>query len=162
MSNAFTVDSVNLKYYNMINDKAVKDFVMESFNLHPSQEVFDEKLKDANGVAEWLIFLLKDDKILSEGANAYFVDLLIAAALIHNLDYSYNEEDWTKIFNPRKLTTEIALEKGLVGNTMDAIYQAVEGQLGKDNPNKLLHPNPNSPTAHFALACSIYYKKIKK
>lgn len=158
----YTVNQDETKYLDMIKNQDIKDFVVKSLNLYESEEVFKEKLQDANGVAEWLVFLLKDDKILSEGANAYFVELLMAAALIHNIDYSYGEEDWTKIFNPRKRTEKFATEFNLMGNTIDAIYQAVEGQLGKNNPNKLLHPNPNSPTAHFALACSIYYNKIKK
>lgn len=157
----YIVKEQDSKYLNMITDPLLKEFIAKSLNNH-KEEDFKDKLKDSNGVAEWLIFLLKDDKILSEGANAYFVELLITAAFIHNIDYSYGEEDWTKIFNPRKATEKIAQDLGLIGNTIDAIYQAVEGQLGKDNPNKLLHPNPNSPTAHFALACSIYYKKIKK
>lgn len=160
--NNFVINSEDTKYIDRISDQSIKEFIFKSLQSYDNEEEFREKLKDSNGVAEWLLFLLEDDKILSAGANAYFVELLIAAAFIHNMDYSYGEEDWTKIFNPRKRTQEFANEFGLIGNTIDAIYQAVEGQLGKDNPNKLLHPNPNSPTAHFALACSIYYKKIKK
>lgn len=161
MSN-FTINNEDIKYLNNLNDPSIKEFIIKSLQTYENKEELEQKLKDSNGVVEWLLFLLEDDKILSAGANAYFVELLIAAAYIHNIDYSYGEEDWTKIFNPRKKTQEFATEYGLIGNTIDAIYQAVEGQLGKDNPNKLLHPNPNSPTAHFALACSIYYKKIKK
>lgn len=155
---------LNLEYntdneiLNTIATKEVRDLVIDVLNNHSSEE----KFKDATGVADWLIFLLKDDKILSATANAFFIDFLLAAAMLHNVTYEYNKDKWTKMFDTRDLILELNEKYNMPENAIDAICQPIEQQLGKDMPNKLLSPNPNSPGAHFALACSIYYKKVKK
>lgn len=136
----------------------VRDFVEEVLSIHSNPE----KFKDAEGVADWLIFLLQDDKIISDNSQTFFVDFLIAAALLHNITYEYSKDKWTKMFDTRDLIVEVNKKYNIPENAIDAICQPIEQQLGKNMPNKLLTPNPNSPGAHFALACSIYYKKIKK
>lgn len=124
----------------------------------------EEKLIDAIGVTKWLLFLLNNDKMLNESMNSYFIDLLIASSLLHNLTYEYNSEDWTLMFKTRNIIEEVVKEQSfnIDENYLKSIYIPIESQLGKHMPNEQLIPNPNTPGAHVALACAIYYKKIKK
>lgn len=144
-------------YIELIKIPEVKDLVIDVINKYGTEE----KLNDANGVTDWLLFLLRDDKILSDTSHAYFVDLLLAASLLHNITYTYGDKKWTDIFDVRPMIEEMNSKYQMPDTYIDAICQPIETQLGKDMPNKLLVPNPSTPGAHFALACSIYYKKMK-
>lgn len=144
---------------NYINVKGFKELVILAINKAGTES----KLKDAVGTTEWLLFLLDNDKMLSETMNSYFIDLLIASTLLHNLVYEYNVSDWTLLFKTREIIEEVNKENDLkiAENYLKSIYIPIESQLGKHTPCDLLIPNPNSPGAHVALACAIYYKKTK-
>lgn len=140
----------------------LQDFVREVIDKeYKDQE--QTKLKDAIEVTKWLIFLLENDKILSEGTQTLATDLIITAALLHNVTYSYKKDPFYKLFMTRDLINDINSKREiqLPEQYIDAICQSIETQLGKDNECKLLTPNPNTPGNHVALACAIYYKAIK-
>lgn len=114
--------------------------------------------KDACNVTDWLEFLLTNDKLIAENSHALFIDVLMTAALVHNLTYRYGSDNLESLFKTRKILTEINEEAMVPETYLESVLQALEGQLGKDHPMVLLMPNPNTPGAHFSLACSIYYK----
>lgn len=151
------VSKENNTHIELIKIPEVKDLVIDVINKYGSEE----KLNDANGVTDYLLFLLRDDKILSESSHAYFVDLLLAASLLHNITYTYGEKKWTNMFDVRLMIDEMNSKYQMPDTYIDAICQPIETQLGKDMPNKLLVPNPSTPGAHFALACSLHYKYKK-
>lgn len=120
----------------------------------------EEKEVAAGEVTKWLLFLLKNDGLLTENSHQLFIDVLLVASIAHNLTYNYGEDDYTKLFKTRQLLEGLNKDLGyLVPQTyLESVCQAYEGQLGKDHPMVLLIPNPNSPQSHFSLACSLYYK----
>lgn len=115
--------------------------------------------QDAMNIADWLTFLLTNDKLIAENSHALFIDVLMTSALTHNLTYKYGGE-LADLFKTRTLLYKLNEEEqlGVPDTYLESVCQAIEGQLGKDHPMVLLMPNPNTPGAHFALACSIYYK----
>lgn len=144
------------KYINMIQNEEIKTITTKA--LIANESINDKKCKDAIEVTKWVLFLLKNDKLIADNNYALFVDVLISAGLLHNLNYEYGETDFYYIFKTRKILEKLNTEVGLPTTYLDSICQTVECQLGKDNTISLLIPNPNSPGAHFSLACSIYYK----
>lgn len=152
----------NKNFYDCLSHMKVpgfKELVIASLNEAGTKE----KLHDAIEVTKWLIFLLENDKLLSESMNSYFIDLLIASSLLHNLTYEYNKSDWTLLFKTRDIIEKVNKESELnvAENYLKSIYLPIESQLGKSMPIDQLVPNPNSPGHHVALACAIYYKKMK-
>lgn len=141
---------------NSIYDEDIKDFTKNALDKNGSKELE----KDACEVTKWLWFLLKEDKILNDNNYAVFIDILLAAAALHNISYKYGEEDYTKLFKARQMTKDTIVRDNLKlnQNYFDSIMQTIECQLGKNHPISLLIPSPNSPGSQFALACSLYYK----
>lgn len=141
-----------------ISIEPLRNFVLKVLNEASSEE----KIEHAIEVTKWLIFLLKNDKILSEGTQTLATDLIISSTLLHNISYEYGSKDISSLFKTRTILNEIneCQEIKMPEQYIDAISQSIETQLGKDNECKLLIPNPNTPGSHVALACAIYYKKI--
>jgi hypothetical protein len=140
----------------LIQDKSLYEYSKVLVDRYGSEE----NEVDAAEVTKWLLFLLKNDGLIAENSHQLFVDVLLVSAIAHNLTYKYGEEEFANLFKTRKLLGDLNEELGhIVQETyLESVYQAYEGQLGKDHPMVLLIPNPNTPGAHFALACSIYYK----
>lgn len=143
-------------YIDLIQDEQIKSLTEKALEKYSDEE----KKKDAIAVTKILIFILKEDKIYNDNNYSLFVDIVIAAALLHNITYKYGVDDYTNLFKTRQLLNKLNEdEKIYIGSTyMDSLVQPIEGQLGKNHPIALLIPNPNSPGSQFALACSLYYK----
>lgn len=139
-----------------IVDDKIKELVKETVLDYGTED----KAKDAKHVSAWLTFLLRNDKLIADNNYALFVDVLMAAAITHNITYKYGEFNIGDLFKIRLIMTKINKDKsiGVPETYLESILQAIEGQLGKDHPMVLLIPNPNTPGMHFALACAIYYK----
>lgn len=154
-----TIDNY-LYHLNKIEDPAIKQLVTTTLELYGSED----KAKDAIEVSDLVTFLLKNDKLIAENSYALFVDVLYAAALVHNLTFSYGVDKFHEMFKTRDMLEEINATEaiGVPETYLESICQTIEGQLGKDHPVVALIPNPNTPGMHFALACSIYYKLLKK
>jgi hypothetical protein len=144
------------EYIDLIQDKQIKELVTEMTKEYGNEELE----KDAVNVANLLIFILKEDKIYNDTNYVLFVDILIAAALLHNITYKYGKDDYTNLFKTRQLLNKLNEEKEIFvpSNYIDLIAQPIEGQLGKSHPIALLIPGPNTPGYQFSLACSLYYK----
>lgn len=156
------LEEQNKELYNCL--KVIKAENIQNLVIGCMNDADDSnKVEDAVKVTDWLIFLLKNDNILGEGVNSYFIDLLIASSLLHNLTYEYNVSDWTEMFKTREVVKRIneELELNIPENYLKSIFIPIESQLGKDMPNDQLIPNANTPGAHVALACAIHYKKMK-
>lgn len=154
-----TVDNY-LTHLEKIEDPAMNKLITTALELYGSED----KVKDATEVFDLVTFLLKNDKLIAENSYALFVDVLYAAALVHNLTFSYEANKFHKIFKTRSLLEEVNKREsiGVPETYLESICQTIEGQLGKDHPVVALIPNPNTPGMHFALACSLYYKLLKK
>jgi hypothetical protein len=145
-------------YVERIQDISIKELTSKAVEIYAT----DETAEDAVQVTEWMFFLLKNDKLIADNNYALFVDVLAAASLLHNIAYKYGESDFENLFKARKLLNELNEDIKVPQTYIESIFQAIEGQLGKDHPMVLLIPNPNTPGAHFSLACSIYYKTKSK
>ena len=135
-----------------IQDEKIKELTNKAFCQN------GEFQTDAVNVADWVDFVLTNDKLIAENSHALFVDVLKSAALLHNLTYSYGKDEFDEVFKTRKILFELNKSINIPETYLESICQTIEGQLGKDHPMVLLIPNPNTPGAHFSLACSIYYK----
>lgn len=141
-------------YVEKIQDTSIKELTSKGIEEYAT----DETATDAIQVTEWMLFLLKNDNLIADNNYALFVDVLVSAALLHNLTYKYATESFDKVFKTRRLLHDLNHLVKVPETYLESICQTLEGQLGKDHPMVLLIPNPNTPGAHFALACSIYYK----
>lgn len=107
-----------------------------------------EKTAFAEQLASNLEKILKRKKLLVPGIQQMFIEVLFAAAAVHNLFFV--ESDIPSLFELRQVVNE----QGLNCDTelIEAVLQTVESQLGEDSPVPMCKPNPNSPTETFALA----------
>lgn len=142
------------KYINLLSI-GLKDFVEQMLEKYSNEE----KIKDSLGVCEWVVFILKNEKLYSESYYSQVTEILIAASFLHNINFDRKTNKWQDIFDIRNILFEEVDYNIVSSNVVELIVQAIESQLGKDVPITNLYPVPNSPAAHFALACSIYYKK---
>lgn len=141
-----------------IRDKSIKFLAtrfLESVTLTAEQE------SDIIAITDWLDFLLETENMLNDNSNSVFVDILYCACLMHNAFYIYDEEDFTKLFLLRKWINEFEERYKIDERWIEAVCQAVEGQLGAKSPSALLIPMPGNPSKLFSTACSIWYKKVK-
>lgn len=140
-----------------IQDLDIYNLVTKYFNEH---EVEETKLNNAIKVYDLLKFILSEESFISYNNRSMYVDVLTAASLFHNLYYEYGEEDWCKLFNLRKMLFNFnrTLDRPVGESWIEAICQAVEGQLGNNSPTALMIPPTSSPSRHLAMACSLVYK----
>lgn len=124
----------------------LKEFVIDSLEAHGNIE----QLKKANKVADIITDLLVKKKLVNEHTHQSFVDVLISAAMLHNL--FYKENDWTTVFHARRDLMPIAKKHKINEQVLEALFSTIEGQLGEDMPVKNCIPNPGTPTELFAYA----------
>lgn len=107
-----------------------------------------EKMEVANKVAYNLEKILQRKGLLVPGVQQMFIEVLFAAAAVHNLFYT--EEDLTSLFKLRQVvySSDMEYEPELI----EAVLQTVEAQLGEESPVPMCKPSVNSPTETFALA----------
>lgn len=123
----------------------IKNFTIESLVRHgdgTSTEI-------AEKVAEVVYAQLEEKGLISEQANQSFVDVVISAALLHDL---FKTEEWIFIFDARRYLTEVAERVGLPESAQNAIFETIEAQLGDKTPIAKLRPQPGTPTELFAYA----------
>jgi hypothetical protein len=133
-------------FFDMITIDELRRFTMDALN----ESGTEEKLEEANRVADILMGMLKKKGFLGENSHQSFVDVLLTATLIHNL--FYDEEDWTTIYRARRVLEPVAKDMKINQQVTDAIFQTVEAQMGDDTPVPTSRPNPNTPTELFAWA----------
>lgn len=107
-----------------------------------------EKLVEANGIAYMLIEKLTYDKLLSEQTHQTFVDIMISAALLHNL--FYKEEDWRTLFDAKFYLDPIVEELKINYQIAETLFHTIQGQLGSRTPITDCIPKPGTPTEMFA------------
>jgi len=134
------------KYFDMIKIDELKDMVTDIINEYGSRD----KLTKANKVASVLINMLKYKKLVTDGVQQSYVDMLIASALMHNI--FYYEEDWITLFLARQAMLKYAIDHKIEPVAIDMIAQTIESQLGENTPIPLLKPTANSPGEVFATA----------
>lgn len=152
---AATYNEKLYKHIDMIAIPEVHSMVIDCLNKNSNENKIDE----ANKVCDLLMFMLEEKKLISEGAHQTFVDALIAATLLHNITYEYNDE-WLEIFKTRDIITEIANEHNIPESFTDMVIATIESQLGERMPIKGCRPNPNTPGELFAWAVAITKKYI--
>lgn len=132
-----------------INDLA--DLAIKVINEHGSLE----QLHTANKVADLVLFMLEEKKLIRPGVQQSFVDILLCSTLLYNIK-EVKADNWRDVFEIRDIIMEAAKEfpeipeQGLL-----TICETIEGQLGEDMPIKACRPNPNTPGELFALAVAI-------
>ena len=134
-------------YLGCLKSSAIKNFTLKSLQKYGDIEKFIE----ANAVAEYVDRKLAKNKININGtAEIQWIDLLLSATLLHNLFY---DGTLHSIFYAREKLTVLGVEEGLSVETLEPIFQAIEGQLGEDTPVPACRVNPNSPSGILAEAC---------
>jgi hypothetical protein len=139
------------QFLDLIKIRELHEFAIDCINMSGSEE----KLEEANKVADVLVSLLKKKKLLTYSSQQSFIDVLLTSVFLHNL--FYDKDDWRTLFDARKILEPIAKEKGITSQISDAIFQTVEAQLGDDSPLPLIKPPANSPTELFSY--SIWFAK---
>lgn len=107
-----------------------------------------DKMEMANKVAVNLEKILKRKRLLVPGVQQMFIEVLFAAAAVHNLFFV--EDDIPSLFKLRQVVKES--EETYEQELIEAVLQTVESQLGEDSPVPMCKPSVNSPTETFALA----------
>ena len=129
----------DLRYINMISENSIYQFVIESLSRYGNKT----KLLKANKVLDNFIAKLKKKKQIKEGEIfQIWIQVMIAAALLHNLFYNGTLHS---IFLAREKLTSIAKECMVPENGAGAIFVAIEAQLGDDMPIDGCRPVPGTP-----------------
>lgn len=132
------------KYLDMIIIEPLKDLTEKALESYSNKN----KIEEANKVAELVVAKLKKKKLLTQQTQQTFVDVLLSAALLHNL--FYDKEDWTSLFVARKMLEDLNHEYKVPFAMLDALCSTIEGQLGDDTPVPNCTPKPNTPTEMFS------------
>lgn len=135
----------------MIKIEQINSIVVQAINEYGSEE----KLEVANKVGEVVLQMFKKKHLLNENAQQSFVDIVLAAALLHNL--FYEEDDFTTLFKARKELASIMEKEEAPQQVQDALFQTIEAQLGDDTPVPTSRPISNSPTE--LLAWAVWFVK---
>ena len=146
--------NLELKHLDKVRDRNLQELVQTVVDTHGNIT----KVMDAEGVIEEILFLLTNDKIINGNMTPMFVDVLVSAAYLHNVVFDKDTDHWTEMLKTREVVEKYVERNRFDSITIDALYQAIEAQLGKHVPNAMLYPAPHSPQAHFALACALHYR----
>jgi hypothetical protein len=138
-------------YLDMIKPVALHKFVISSINNNGTEE----KLEEADKIADVLVQMLKKRLLITETNQQSIADILIAAAYIHNL--FYDPQDWTSLYQARKILAPIAKADDMPQNVIDMLFSAVEAQMGESTPVAGSRPMPNHPNE--LLASAIWFIK---
>lgn len=109
-----------------------------------------EKLKTANLVGDVVINTLKEKKLINDYAHQTFVDVMLAAALLHNV--YYDKSEWTTLFSARRAMDDIEEAKKAHQQSKEALCSTIEAQLGESTPVRECAPKPGTPTEMFSTA----------
>lgn len=120
----------------------------------------EEKIHNANQVADLVVFLLKERNLLTEGVQQSFVDLLLSSCMLYNI-VDVKEKNWNDVYHIRNIVMEKAEGGNIPLQALETICDTIEGQLGEKMPIKGSRPNPNTPGELFALAVAIINKYNK-
>lgn len=131
---------------NLIKDESIAKFVNEVFKRYPD----DKKQEEATKVVNELMRLLEWKRQIASNNIPVWVEVVIAAALIHNTFY---DGTLTGIFKARQELAALATECNVPVNGASLIFQAIESQLGLDMPVESCQPDFDSPKGLLALAC---------
>lgn len=140
-------DINNIRFIAPLKTAEIKNFVLESLRMYGS----DKKLSKAGKVATILLDMLAKRKQIIKGQELKpWVEIMVAAALLHNLFY---DGSVTSLFKAREKLQTVADFCKLPSNGSYAIFQAIECQLGDDTPIESCRPIPSTPNELFAWAC---------
>ena len=131
---------------NLIKDESIAKFVNEVFKRYPD----NKKQEEATKVVNELMRLLEWKRQIAPNNIPVWVEVVIAAALIHNTFY---DGTLTGIFKARQELATLATECNVPVNGASLIFQAIESQLGLDMPVESCQPDFDSPKGLLALAC---------
>ena len=134
------------KYVDFIQVPEIKDFTREALEKFSDSDL----LIEGESVANVLIALLKKKQIIADNSHQSFVDILVSAALLHNI--FYDPDDWKTLFLARQSLKDLAEKHNLGYNYYSALFQTIESQLGQDTPVPNCKPIDNSPTELFSYA----------
>lgn len=133
-------------YLNKISIEPLKDFVTKSLSQYGTVS----KLKKANKVADIVWQKFEHLGFINETVQQQFVDITIAAALMHNMFFS--EDDLSTLLKHRTKLAPIAEECKIDERLLALVYEIIEAQLGETHPVAKMKPTPNSPSYTFAEA----------
>ena len=153
----------NTIVFQEIVNPELKNFVLYAWNDCESfmdEEEYTQKRDECVRICDVLEQLLKKKKIWMADARPGFVDIMMAAVLLHNLKTEQN--NWTTIFAPRLCWEKTAQDMGVPKTYTDALFQTIEAQLGEDTPVPNVKPVANTPTDFFALAIWIVKEMDKR
>lgn len=123
----------------------LKQFVLHTYRIYGSTN----KLNEANQIIDVMLAMLKKRKQITENGSQAFVEIMIVAALLHHLFY---DGTLASIFEAREKLTSIAQVCNVPENGYNAVFQAIECQLGDDMPVVSCRPIPSTPNELFAWA----------
>lgn len=133
------LEKEKLIYIDKINIKELKDFCKKAINKYGNME----KFKKANKVADVVYQKFEFLNYINKNAQQQFVDITIAAALLHNLFYDKN--DISTILVHRTKLKKIENDCNLDNRLSNILYELIECQLGETHPIQKLKPQINSP-----------------
>ncbi len=129
-------------------DFILVDELKQLVELALEEHGLEEKLIQANQVADMIIEKLTYDKLLSEQTHQTFVDIMVSAALLHNL--FYKEEDWRTLFDAKFYLEPVAEDLKINHQITETLFHTIQGQLGAKTPVVDCIPKPGTPTEMFA------------
>lgn len=132
-----------------ITTDSIKDFVTKSLETYSGKA---DATATAEKTAEVVYGILEERGLISQHASQTFVDVLLAAAFLHDVFRPESGEGFTWLFDAREMLPEIAEETGLPEQIQDAIFDAIEAQMGEKTPVAACRPKPGTPQEMFAYA----------
>ena len=139
-------DEIAGRYFQTIAVPQLKEFVRNAMTEYSSPS----KLREANSVILLVLDILKKKRQVSENNRPTWIDVMVAAGLLHNLFY---DGTLPSLFMAREKLMPIAKELNVPPQMAVGIFQTIESQLGDDTPVEALIPPGNSPNSVFAMAC---------
>lgn len=135
-----------------IKNEDIRNIIIDTINDFGARDNY-AMLGNAEQVAFWSYKLLESRNMVSEGTQQTFVDLVIAAAMIHNLFINESVEDYKyMVFEARRILTPYFKEKGMPNDYAGYIFSMIEGQYGESSPVASVKPNPDTPQSIIATA----------
>lgn len=132
----------NLRYFDFIAVDELKDFIRDCYT-HANLNIDEANLDYENMVCKVLIDHLIRRGLLDVNSHQNFIDVLLTAIFLHNI--YFDEKDLIlSLIAPRQNFDAIA-EKYIPEQISEAIFDAIESQLGDATPIKKFKPSPNSP-----------------
>lgn len=96
----------------------------------------------AEKAAEMFYERLEYKGLIQDQVNQQWIELMISAALIHDL---FSSDEFISVFYPRQHLESLADEFGIPTQAQNVIFEAIEGQLGYKTKVPKVRPTPGSP-----------------